>query len=136
MRGFKNKGSEFSTDFGKNIPQDNYHLGRIQRKAVYFDIYCKQVTIEQSAADNNTNYSEILDLLRVYDIRWREVRRYTVNPDRTCIDILVTAEDLDKVEQANKDYKDKGITLSVLDTISEGVYPKLKVRTSSKESEK
>lgn len=134
MRGFRSKGEELNTSYGKNTPQDNYHLGRIQRKAVYYDIYCKQVTIEQSAADNNGNYSEILDLLRVYDIRWREVRRYTVNPDRVLIDILVTSDDIEKVEQANKDYKDKGVSLKILNTISEGVYPKIKT-TTEKESE-
>ena len=129
-RGFRSQGEPLNTDFGKNVPQDNYHFGRLQKKAVYYDIYSKQVTIEQSAADNNGNYSEILDLLRVYDIRWREVKRYNINPDRVCIDVLVTSEDIEKVEQANKDYKDKGITLSILDTISEGIYPKIKTRQS------
>jgi len=129
-RGFRSKGSDFDTNYGKNVPQDNYHFGRLQRKAVYYDIYCKQVTIEQSAADNNGNYSEILDLLRCYDIRWREVRRYTADPGRVMIDVLVTSDDIEKVEKANKDYKDKGITLSILDTISEGIYPKVKTRQS------
>jgi len=129
-RGFRSRGTDFSTEYGKNVPQDNYHFGRLQRKAVYYDIYCKQVTIEQSAADNNGNYSEILDLLRCYDIRWREVRRYTADPGRVLIDVLVTSDDLEKVEKANKDYKDKGITLSILDTISEGIYPKIKTRQS------
>jgi len=123
-RGFRSRGTDFSTDYGKNVPQDNYHFGRL-KQAVYYDVFCKQVTVEQGAGLNNGNYSEMIDLLRVVGIRYREVKRYTINPDRICIDILVTQDDLEKVEKANKDYKDTGITLQIKDTISEGVYPKV-----------
>lgn len=102
------------------------------KQAAIYDGYACRVTLECSAGDCNESYSPMTSLLADADIRYREVRRYTIDPDRVCLDILVKKEDLDLIKDLNDASKETGISLTYNQNISEGLKPK-QITTSEKD---
>ena len=107
-----------------------------KKKAVYFDGYSYRVTIESLAGDNNQNYSFIINMLAAADIRYREVRRYTIEPDRVLLDILIKKEDVDVINELDKEGKEYDVSFTFDNNISEGVQPKTIVTPEKEVQEK
>ena len=112
------------------VDHDGYDPGIVVKKrasmktAAIYDGYGYRVTIECKAGDFNESYTPVTSLLKSADIRYREVKRYTVDPDRVLLDILVTKDDVEIIEELNKQAKETGITLTFNDNISESIKPK------------
>jgi len=117
------------TDWSKNKEAS-------KKKAVYFDGYAYRVTIESKAGNNNQTYSFITNLLSAADIRYREVRRYTIEPDRVMMDILIKKEDVDVIKELDKEGKKYDVSFTFDDNISEGVQPKTIVTPEKEVPEK
>ena len=96
-----------------------------KKTAVIFDGYSHRVTIESKAGDNNETYSFITNLLAAADIRYREVRRYTVEPDRVMMDILIKKDDVEVIKEIDKEAKEYDVSFTFNDNISEGTQPKV-----------
>ena len=115
---------------------DQYDIvkGMVEKTAIFFDGYDIRVTVESRAGNNNGNYSEVLSALSDSDIRYQEVRRYTIQPDRVMLDILICKEDADIVKGLSDELKEADITFTVNDNVSEGTQPKV-ITTPEKEVE-
>lgn len=105
-----------------------------KKQAVIFDGYSHRVTIESKAGDNNQTYSTLTNMLSAADIRYREIRRYTVDPDRVMMDILVTEDDIDVIKELDKEGKEYNISFTFNDNISEEISPR-EIVTPEKEVE-
>jgi hypothetical protein len=95
-----------------------------KKQATIFDGFGYRVTIEAKAGDYNESYTPITSMLKSLDIRYREDKRYTVNPDRQMMDILVNKEDIEVIAELNKQSKETGITFTYNEAISEAIQPK------------
>jgi len=139
-----NGNPQLSTDWGNKNPagvEDMVQQARSgksasKKKAVIFDGYAYRVTVESKARDNNQTYSAITNILSNLDVRYREVRRYTIEPDRVMMDILIKKEDADTIKEADKTSKEYDITFTFNDSISEGVQPKTIVTPEKEVPEK
>lgn len=105
-----------------------------KKQATIFDGFAHRVTIESHAGDTNGTYSMVLGMLSSADIRYREVRRYTVDPDRVLIDVLINKEDVDVIKELGKEAEKYNISFTFNDNISEGVQPKV-ITTPEKDVE-
>lgn len=139
MRGMRTQGTELSTDFGElrassgvELPLARIQKNAIEKEATYFDKYNLRVTITQKAGDADVNYSRVLDALSAADIPYREVRRYSIEPDRVMLDILVQNEDIDIIKELNKLLKDQNISLTINDNVPEDISPRV-ITTPEKE---
>ena len=94
------------------------------KTAAIFDGYGHRLTIETRSGQTNGSYTLVINMLQDADIRYREVRRYTIDPDRVCMDILIRDEDLDVVTELAKEVADLGISMTFNDNISEAIKPK------------
>ena len=94
------------------------------KTAAIYDGYGYRVTIEAKAGDYNESYTPITGMLASADIRYREVKRYTIDPDRMLLDILITKDDIEIIQGLNKQSKETGITFTFNDNISEAIKPK------------
>ena len=130
MRGMRSKGGSYSTQFGEvTASKELNHLGRLQnspfdKKGTYFDQYDLRVTCESKAGDTDTNFSSLINALADAGINYREEKRYTVQPDRVVINVLVHRDDLDAVKQLNKDMEKQRMTFTVNDNVPEDIVPK------------
>ena len=107
-----------------------------KKQAVYFDGYSYRVTIESLAGDNNQTYSMVTNMLSAADIRYQEVRRYTIEPDRVCLDILITKDDVDVIKGLAKEGKEYNVKFTFNDSVSEGIAPKIIVTPEKEVEEK
>jgi hypothetical protein len=125
MRGFNTKGFEFSTDFGElkqagtELPIARLQKTSAEKAATIFDKYTYRVTIESKAGHTNQSYSEVLNALKDAGLLYREDRRYTIKPDRDCIDILIEKEDLPIIEELKKTMADVGYQFIISDNLPE-----------------
>jgi len=94
------------------------------KMATIYDGYGYRLTIETKAGQTNESYTSVLAVLAEADIRYREVRRYTIDPDRVCVDILVRQEDLELLQDLAKEVEADGILITFNDNISEAIKPK------------
>jgi hypothetical protein len=112
----------YQDDHGGVMP---YTLGELvatsKKTAAIFDGYAYRVTIETRAGDTNESYTAVLSMLKSIDVRYREVRRYTIDPDRVCMDILVKAQDVEVLLELAKEVKADGVTITFNDNISEAL---------------
>ena len=120
---------ELQTEISKGILDKETYQAETEylmsKTATYFDGYTYRVTIESSAADNNLTYSEITNMLSSADIRYQEVRRYNIEPDRVLLDILINKEDVDIIKELDKQGKEYNISFTYNDNVSEGIQPKI-----------
>lgn len=93
------------------------------KQAAIFDNFCCRVTIETKAGDTNESYTLVLNMLNAADIQYREVRRYTIDPDRVLLDINVKAEGRELLEELAKDAEKEGVLITFPDFVSEGLRP-------------
>ena len=116
---------------GVSLPADAYSS---KKKAAIYDGYGYRVSVQTRAGESNESYTNILGLLSSADIRYREVRRYTIDPDRVCMDILVRQEDLEVVRELAKAVEAEGAGMRLLfnDAISEAIKPRQIVTPSDK----
>jgi hypothetical protein len=109
---FRVRGEDFSTDFGitkeagTELPLARMQKDTFEKHATIFDKYDVRVTIESKAGHSNESYTELLNALKDAGIMYREDARYTIKPDRVCMDILVQKEDLELIETLKKELED------------------------------
>jgi hypothetical protein len=107
MRGFKTSGFEFEVpvadkESSVELPLARLNRTSIEKSATIFDKYNCRVTIESKAGHTNESYTELLNAMKEAGLIYREDRRYTIKPDRVCMDILIEKEDLPIIEELGK----------------------------------
>jgi hypothetical protein len=135
------RGQDFSTDFGElkqagfELPLSRLHKDRLEKVATIFDKYDIRVTIESKAGHTNGSYTEVLNAMKDAGLLYREDRRFTVKPDRDCIDILIEKEDLPIIEELNKTLSDSGFKFIISENLPEYIQPR-SIVTSEDEVDK
>lgn len=94
---------------------------RSSKSAAIYDGYGVRVTIETKAGDTNESYTMVTSMLQEADIRYREVRRYTVDPDRVLLEVLVRKQDTEIIKELAKAAEAEGVSIYLSDNISEGI---------------
>jgi len=131
MRGMRTSSGEFETSNLRTLaaaeaptPMARLQQGFFEKSAAIYDGYAYRLTIETRAGQTNESYTSVLAMLAGADIRCREVRRYTIDPDRVCMDLLVRQEDLGVINDLAKEVEKDGITITFNDNISEAIKPR------------
>jgi hypothetical protein len=129
-------GDKTSTGVEDMINRARSEKNSSKKQAVIYDGYSYRVTIESKAGNNNQTYAMVTNMLSAADIRYREVRRYTVDPDRVMLDILITEDDVEIIKELDKEGKQYGISFTFNDNISEELRPREIVTPEKEVSEK
>ena len=140
MRGMRTAGQDFSTDFGElkasgtELPLARMQTSSLDKAATYFDIYDLRVTCETRAGISDVNYSAIINLLHDAGVRYKEERRYNVQPDRVVMEILIQKEDIEAINDLNKESEKQGYTFTFNDNLPEDIQDRI-ITTPEKELE-